>query len=40
MQSDGVDTISFTACYDVAHFEQVGKFVERDFQLHDQPRDG
>ena len=39
MQPNGVDTVSFNACCDVAHLEQVGEFVERDFKLQDQPRD-
>ena len=39
MQPNGVDTVSFSSCCDVAHHEQVGEFVERDFKLQDQPRD-
>ena len=37
MQPNGVDAISFTSCCNVALFEQKGKFVERDFELHHQP---
>ena len=35
MKSEGVDIVSFFACCDAAHLEQVGQFVELDVKLHD-----
>ena len=35
MQSEGVDIVSFFACCDIAHLEQVGQFVEQDVKLQD-----